>query len=176
MLGIGATDSADLARLPDVALEPQHGPEDAGVHPARRHDAREPSAAEHRREPQGHDGVHPGAERAERSRRQFEGLGQAERRQDDDGLVPGEEGRRRQRARRGQVGIAEEGCGWRSTVGAGGGGGVASGDCRGRGARRTVAAGDSRGQSRFGGELWYLPYSSLSRGEARRAPRGVAGL
>ncbi len=37
MLGIGATDSADLARLPDVALEPQHEPEDAGVHPARRH-------------------------------------------------------------------------------------------------------------------------------------------
>ncbi len=46
MPGIGATDSADLARLPDVALEPQHGPEDAGVHPARRHDAREPPAAE----------------------------------------------------------------------------------------------------------------------------------
>jgi hypothetical protein len=37
-----------------------------------------------------------------------------------------------------------------------------------RGARRTVAAGDSRGQSRFGGELWYLPYSSARRGEARR--------
>jgi hypothetical protein len=37
-----------------------------------------------------------------------------------------------------------------------------------RGARRTVAARDSRGQSRFGGELW--------RGEARRgeARRGEA--
>ena len=93
MPGIGATDSADLARLPDVALEPQHGPEDAGVHPARRHDAHEPPAAEHRREPQGNDGIHPGAERAEQSRRQLEGFGQAERQQDDDGLVPGKEGR-----------------------------------------------------------------------------------